>query len=292
MQQLAYTRFYEESNKTNVVGNIVSWAVIFLITLMVGYFYSIAISLIPIIYFNVIITVAFGLLLWVVIRILVRFTHNRNKRNQMILIIGAAIFANYFQWASYILYMSSDAVPSFSEYLVGIGWIFSPGNFFEPVSIIKEVGPWSVFGVPFKGVMLVGVWIIEAGIISVMPIILVSRSQPYPYSEIFSKWYPKITLDTDFESLGGATLIPKLAENPLAALQALGKGSAYRSTKIHIYYLREEEKQYLTAEVVAIESQTGVKSGNKVVNNFQINRHEAELILENFRHKRTRYDLL
>lgn len=292
MQPLAYTRFYQESDKTNIAGNVVSWTVIFLITLLVGYFYSIAISIVLVIYFNFVITVAFGLLLWVIIRILVRFTHNRNKRNQMILIIGAAIFANYFQWTSYVLYMSSYTVPSFSEYLAGIGWIFSPGNFFETVSIITEIGPWSVFGVPFKGVMLVGVWIIEAGIISIMPIILVSRSQPYPYSEIFSKWYPKFTLDTDFESLGGVTLIPKLTQNPLAALQSLGKGSAYRSTKIHIYYLREEEKQYLTAEVVAIESQTGVKSGNKVINNFQISRHDAELILENFRHKRTRFDLL
>lgn len=292
MQTQSTSVFYDASNKTNIAGDIVSWFVVFAVTLFGGYFYAIVVSVIPIIYFNFIATISLGLLLWVMIRVLVRFTHNRSRKSQLILVIVAGVLANYFQWTCYVVFLVNDGLPTFGEYLSATGWIFSPGDFVYAVGLINEAGPWSVFGVTAKGWTLTGIWLAEALIIFIVPVLTVWRANTYPYSENLEKWYPKFTLDRDFETVVHHLLVPALSADSLAALQRLGKGGALRHTKIHLYYTPNETYQYLTAEIVSTESQTGYKSGSNVVNNFRITRHEAEMILANFSHQRRRLDLL
>ena len=215
-------------------------------------------------------------------------SQNRDKRSQIILAIITGLLANYFQWTAYILFAYKGTFPLLTEYLLNLHWIVVPENFLNAVMEISKTGLWSVFGVPVDGLVLVLVWILEAIIIGVIPIIAVYRTKIYPYSELLQKWYPKFTLFKDFEYLSSIGLmIENLKNDTFKTINSLTKGDGHRHCKIHLFYLREEAEQYLTFENVVIEGRgTGKEVRNIAINNFAIDKKTADAILEAFDHKK------
>ncbi len=72
--------FYKESGRINPIKQSISYAIGIVIALILGYIYSVLIIVIPIVYLNFLITVGFSIGLGLICRILVRFSHNRNKK--------------------------------------------------------------------------------------------------------------------------------------------------------------------------------------------------------------------
>lgn len=286
--------FYQESGQINPLKQSLSYMICIGVALVLGYLYSIAIMVIPIVYLNFLITLGFGLVLGFISKSLIRFSHNRSKMSQMIQAITIGFLANYFQWTAYISYAYNGIIPSFSLYLSDLQWIIIPENFFTAIGEINRVGVWSMFGITFNGFGLASIWFVEFLIIVAGPIIAVFKTNIYPYSELLSKWYPKYTLFKDFEALStGKKMMNDLKSDTLKAIESLGKGTGLRHTKIHLYYLKGEEKQYLTFEKIFIEEQgKGKRNRSLLINHFMINSRDAERILERFENKRERIDVI
>ena len=286
--------FYQESGRIDPLKQSFSYIICIGLSLILGYIYSVIIIIIPIVYLNFLITVGFGTMLGLICRTLIRFSHNRNKKSQIIQAVIIGLLANYFQWTAYILFAYNDAIPSIGLYLENLEWIIIPKNFFAALFEINRIGTWGMFGITFNGFALTFIWIIEFLIIITGPIIAVVKTKSYPYSEHLQKWYFKYTLFKDFESISTAKrFINELASEPIRVIENLGNGSGLRHTKIHLFYLKDETKQYLTFERIFIEGQgKGKKNSTIVINNFMISKSDAEDLLNKFENKRERIKVI
>lgn len=288
--------FYHESGKIDLIKQSLTYILCIGLALVLGYVYSVVTVFLPIIYLNALISIGFGLSLGFICRALFRLNHNRSKRSRIILAIIFGLLANYFQWTTYILWAYEGAIPGINEYLENILWIMVPDNFIYAITEINRIGPWEIAGTQIKGFGLTTIWIIEFLIIMAGPIVAVLKTTIYPYSELQQKWYPKFTLFNDFQSVSGSSLLLKdLEENPLETIIGLGLGTGLRHTKIHVFYLKEENKQYLTFEKIYVESkQDGKTKTNSsiIVNNFKISNSVAEDILAQFENNRERMDVI
>ena len=285
--------YYQPSGKYNLPGLISSYFFIILLSLIMGFLYGIMVTIIPIVYLNFLITIGAGILLGMIMRLLIRFSHNRSKTSQYILALILGFFINYFQWTFYILFLVKGGIPQFSEYLSNLHWIVIPKNFFGAIAEINQIGAWSIFGITPTGFGLAIIWLIEALILTGIPVLAVYQAIVHPYSETIGKWYPKFTLYKDFESIYSEGKIQEaLAENPVQALNDLGKGNGLRHSKVSIYYIKYEETQYMSVDRILIEKQgKGSKKVTPILANFAITPENAQTILETFGNKQNKQDV-
>jgi hypothetical protein len=285
---------YQESGKINPLGLVMAYGICAALGIFLGYIYSLIVILLPLVYINFLITCGFGLILGVINRIVVRLTHNRNKKSQLVLALFSGLLSTYFQWIAYLLFAIDGEIPSLSLYLSNLHWIVYPQELYALVAELNSIGLWSIFGAPLNGPVLTFIWFLEAFIIIGMPIIAVYKTKVYPYSEFLGDWYPKFTLHHHFESIATVNkLLTDLQRDTLSAIKALGNGTGNRHTKIHVFYAKDEDKQYLTFEKIFIEGQgTGKTISTVLINNFTIDRKTAESILANFDHKREKTEII
>ena len=286
--------FYQESKNVDVLKLTTAYGIITLLALVLGYGYSVLISVIPLIYANFVLTFGFGLLLGLTNKVLVRLSHNRNRKSQIFLAVYSGLVANYFQWTAYVLYNFNGGYLPFTEYLSNLHWVVSPADLFRVITDINRVGLWSFMGMVFTGWSLTLIWILEAFIIGGIPVVLLLKSNVFPYSELLNKWYPKYTIANDFESL---SMIRKftgeLSNDPINAIESLEKGNGLRHCKLHVYFLEHEEVQYLTFENIFYEGQgKGKKTATEMVSNFKIETAIAKELLKKYRYKRERIEII
>lgn len=70
----------------------------------------------------------------------------------------------------------------------------------------------------------------------------------------------------------------------------MGKGSGNRHAKVHLYFLPEEAKQYVTVENIFIES-NGKKNITNMINNLEVDSDSAKEIMQEFHHKKEFFDV-
>ncbi len=286
--------FYQESETLNVPGIIIAFFSILIFTFFLGYCYSMLIIFIPLIYFNFFITVGLGMALGILVKLLIRLTHQRSKNSRIALAVLAGFFASLFQWIAFILYAFLGEVPSFSAYLSNFGTFIQPTNFITSIAEINQAGMWSIFGIDFSGSLLAIVWIFELGIIIAIPIMAILKSKVIPYSESQKKWYEKYVLSRDFEIMHSAHhILEPLKKDALKALNDFNEGSGLKHTKLYLYYLENEQNHYLDFERVYYESGgQGKKNTAIILDNFRINNQAAKMILNQFKHRKVKFPIL
>lgn len=285
-------QYYQESGKVNTTGVLIVLLGAIFITLVLGYVYELILVFVPFPYLNLFAAGLTGLILGMLIRILLRFTHNRNKKVRLLLAVGAGVMLCYFQWVIYLQFLLNNSFPSPMD-LMREGFLnFFHAETLDLIAVLYEQGSWSIFGVQFKGLVLAITWIIEVGIFLYMPFNAVNRAPVQPYSEILGKWYPKFTLTQDFDSIAVQIFLKAFEQNPLEAIKELKLGTAFRHTHFHVYYAPEEERQYLSAEKVW-NGGGGSKESERtmVIANVEISRSVAQAILNSFEHKREQLDV-
>lgn len=285
--------FYKQSNKVKPLGILIAFLVMIIVVFSLAFVYSKTVLFIPIIYLNFLFTTGFGIVLGVLSRVLVRVTHNRNRKNQLLQAVFIGLLANYFQWAIYILMLFGGGESSFWEIASSLKLVFFTPAFFDAIVELSNYGSWSLFGMSFNGYPLIFVWVLEFFIILAIPVFIFTDSSIYPYAESSSKWYPKYTLKKDFESVALVKqLLNNLQIDPLQTIGNLGAGNGLRHTKIHVFFLVGNEEHFLTFEKIFIEGRgKGKKNRNVIVNNFKVDTRTAKLILETYENKRERFDV-
>lgn len=286
--------YYNPSGQIDIIRLCLSYITSTLAALFLGYIYSVLTNVVPFVYINAGIAIGLGLLLGLTSRVMTRLSHNRNKRSQIIHVIILVLMTNYFQWTAYILFAYNGAIPTPEVYISSILWIFDPENLISAIIEVNKYGTWSIFGIPFKGIGLTTVWLIEFIFITVLPIVIAFKAPVLPFSERQNRWYKKYTLTTRFRSISMVgQLIEELSSDSVAAIENIGKSNNLRYTIIHLFHLENECKHYLTFEKVYVEAQRrSRKHSTTIINNFEINSLQADLILERFDNKREKFDVI
>lgn len=289
-QKMEY--FYTESDKINKPMLALSFVLILVLSFFLGFLYLAATLFMPV-YINPLLTIGLGVVLGMFNSAIFRVTRNRSRHSRVAIAIASGIFALFFQWNATLCFAFTGQLPSFGMYVETLNWINLPVEYFQSVAIINEAG-WYVGKIPFNGWILTLTWIVEALIILITPLIFALKHQAYPFSEKSGRWYPKYTLLRDFESVPvSRRLLNSLKSDVSAAISSLEKGTAFRHTKIHLYYLKEEDWQYLTFEKVS-EGASGVGGAKKqvIISNFKIDTPTAEKLMTDYHVKKEKNDIL
>jgi len=162
---------------------------------ILSFVYIYLIHYIPIIYFNIIITVGCGLAVGFSMNFMVKLAKVRNVILVIISLVFVTIILKYFQWCVYIPMIFADSDFTFLDHIIIPFEIFlHPDMILELALYINSVGVWSIgtSDIPVRGVILFIVWIIEFIIIMGAAILIGKDRAKLPFSEEFNDWYTEI----------------------------------------------------------------------------------------------------
>ena len=279
-------QFYKESGTLNVVNLALGILIALILTCVLSYIYALAVSFIPIIYFNFIIVIVFGVAISYIARFIFRMVKIRDQVSRIIIICIAVVFATYFQWTFFLDSLILDGYPTPKEYLFLLDWMLTPNEFFGMIKEVNEFGTWGIgsSGAAINGWLLTLVWLGEIGI-SIFPSVkLLVNTKVFPFSEKYNKWYPKYTLEEDFKAVHSANaILSKLEEDVVTTIKELGIGQARKFTKVHLFYISEEQNQYLSIETVFVEDAgEGKEERTAILDNYLISTATAKDLKAHF----------
>lgn len=178
--------------------------------------YSLLIWYIPIIYFNLLLTLGLGFGVSILLNIVLRKGKVRNTKIAKTLAFIVAIFTIYFVWTTYLtLLFNTGETFSTGDSSSRKGGISLTETFFSIQDFVKisitpkvvpsamsklyETGTWGIRAFTVKGVILAIVWIIEASIIFIIVIIAGTKQSMDPFSERTNEWFDEKVVDHKFK---------------------------------------------------------------------------------------------
>lgn len=244
---------------------------------------------IPLIYVKALITIGYGFSFGYIIKILSKIFKLKNFKSRMIALIPIVLIGYYFQWTHYIVNIATDGIPSFKDFAY---YSFSPNSFFIFINKLIQNGAWEVSNTLIKGFNLKLVWMVEFLLIIIVPILFVLKLPNNPYSESLNKWYPKYILTKEFEKIYSKARfvinLKKLGSQQMTT--TLGRGRANNFSRISIFYLERESRQYIMVEKVEITSGNNTKTKiETVVEPIEISTKEAKELMDIYEYKKESY---
>jgi len=282
------SKYYQESGEISPVNFALGAVGLLIITLILGYIYGILSYYIPIVYANIVLAIGLGFALGFAIRLVYRLAKCRSKKSRLTLMILGLLFVTYFQWTAFL---DSLLLGRFPTPIEMAGWIFDPSNLSGLIGQIYEHGTWG-FGdsdsAPINGPILLAIWLGEIFLTAMPSLKSVGALEVYPYSESLGQWYPKYTLEDDFESIASKNSIEeKLDADVLETLRALPHGNGIKHSKIFLYYLEGEANQYLSINRIYVEDGgAGDTNVTPLIQNYRIDTTIAKTILAEFRNRK------
>lgn len=276
---------YRYSGKYSIAGLLLACVLSCIVALFAAYLYNVLIAVIPFVYINFFFTVGFGAVLGYTVKFACRFSRIRNSMVMLYVAGGTAVVANYFQWVACFSYLSGDTL-SFDNYLSWLDLILYPVTFLDFLKQVNQYGFWQIGGITFTDVALTIIWIIEFFTIAAACLFIVYKHPIVPYSETLEKLYPKYRINYQFSSIGAKNLfIENLQAAPVAAIAALGYGTATRYSEVYIYFLEREEVQYVSVSNISVPGK-GREKTTPVIELLKITTVQAREIMDKFGSKK------
>lgn len=253
------------------------------LAILLGFVYNFLLVVIPFVYVNFIISGAFGAILGYGVRFFSRWTKIRSKRQTLILAGITGFVGFYFQWIAYFVFLSSIG-HSFQAYQDNFVLFYNPVLFGDLLLQLNRVGSWSMFGVMFTDFPLWIIWGLEAVLIIGVPILLIHRHPIVPFSEKFNRWYPKLVLKNQFESIAGQNQFKEeLAKDVEKTIKELSYGASFRFSEVSIYYIHGEEVQYVSVDNVFIADRgKGKENRSSIIHLLEITDKTASNLIEHY----------
>ena len=158
---------YQPVGKSNSLNIMLALLLGAALAVVLGWIYNLT-FLIPVIYFNFLLTIGFGLVIAVLVQILAKFFKIRERKTRIYLFIALGIIGYYSHWVAYVLYIVSESIPGTSDFLHY--WIY-PQNIMGIIGEINKYGTWSfsfLRDAPVNGLTLTVIWLMEVAIIFVI----------------------------------------------------------------------------------------------------------------------------
>lgn len=254
-----------------------------------AFVYGVLIAICPIVYLNLFITGGFGLLLSFGVAVISRGIKNTSRKVNMTMGVVAAFFGLYFSWAAYFLYVG-DSDQIFVNYFQHFYLVSQPILLIEGIIEANEYGLWEMFGIQFKGTVLWIVWLLEAGIIFFLCLVSTSKKIVMPFSSKHNRWYKKYILYKDFASIvmqyDFCNALANDCENVIKGME-LGRASNF--ARVSVYYLEEENQQYLSVENVVKDAEGKKEEAEPVIHLLCITKKEAENLIREYHAKKASF---
>jgi len=162
--------------------------------------YAFATWYIPIVYLNIILGAGMGWLVgWLVYKFVIRLGKVRNGLIATLWGLIAGLATLYFSWVWWLDILntvaSAESYPGFMDVLKNFSFVdalsltLNPSGVFEIIGNINEVGTWGVKSSNLvNGTPLTIVWLIEAAILTLIPILYTFGTSGEPFCEDTQSW--------------------------------------------------------------------------------------------------------
>lgn len=191
---------YSPSGRFSPLALLLFPAVLLTLVPLLSAAYAYAIWYVPIVYLNAIFALILGGLTgYAINQLVVKVGKVRNNVLAIAFAAVGAVASLYLQWAVWVDLVinagktygdnrMSIAVSNVKIFQV-LELLFSPGALFEIIGKISETGTWGMRGNAVSGVFLIGIWVIEAGILLVIPMIMSTSQSKKPFCEMSGEWF-------------------------------------------------------------------------------------------------------
>lgn len=278
---------YKHSGKSNLFGVFIVIGIGAILAIGLGFVYNFLIVKIPFIYINFFIAIGFGLVIGYSVKFLSRFGKIRNNLQNRILAASIGLIGFIFQWIAYLVFLNSGE-HSLQAYQENLSLFYSPFVLFNLIFELNKIGSWDLFGITFTDFPLWFIWGIEGILIIGIPALIAYKHPIIPFSEMLNKWYPKYILHNQFQHISAQNQFKDgLVASPVEAINNLSYGEPYRYSEISIYFLPDEQIQYLSVDNFYIEDRgKGKKVRTSVVHLVKINNNDAGAIFGKYEAKK------
>ncbi|GFZ80233.1 hypothetical protein GCM10011531_07780 [Aquaticitalea lipolytica] len=282
------SQFYQESGIANPLNISLSVTCSLIAICILSFLYSIITHYLPLVYFNFLIAIGFGISISFVSRFFNSIFKIRNRKKSIIITLVLAFIAVCFQWIWYLYIINSVEFSFIDGITFFINMIFRPDLVIENIIIINKFGVWEMFGTTFKGIVLWLVWLVEAAIIMFLSYNNYLHFQTIPFSEKDNKWFKKDYIDFDFEHIAfKKEFIEKFQINPSEAISELKKGDGLRHSKISVYKSDTEQKSIVTIDNIRVtERGKGKKDITTVLEPIYVDNQHLIKIRNSFKFKK------
>lgn len=181
------TTFYQPSGKVPSAGIFVTLLVILIGVPILSFVYAYANKYCPFIYINFLITAGFGFALGWIISFASGIGKVRSPKFATLMGFVAALLGLYLSWVVWTASILGSPDMSFVENIMAL--LTSPADLWASMKYINEYGTWSLRGgEAVSGTFLTVIWIIEALIILILPLLIASMKSKQPFCEVGDKW--------------------------------------------------------------------------------------------------------
>ncbi|TRX61306.1 hypothetical protein FNH22_04425 [Fulvivirga sp. M361] len=194
---------------------------------VLGVLYSTLTWFVPVIYFNFIITAAFGSILGVMVYPVIRLGHVRSWKIELLAMAIIVFLSWYYSWAAYlVLWYNASGDPGLitaSSFTIVdfLNYVFNPFAMLQDIAVLYEYGSWSIGSVVINQEALIATWVMELAIILAVAWKVNKKWSEFPYSEYDLKWYRKVTLKERITLIRGVSkIIKEIGQNELSELKS------------------------------------------------------------------------
>jgi hypothetical protein len=252
------------------------------IMFFLGFFYSALITLIPIIYFNIVILIGFSYTIAYTSYYLNIVFKIRDKTSSMIMTTVLALFATYFQWVFYLYIISSENVTPLNDVSYILDLLLNPTYLIEFIIELNGTGAWEIGDLNINGAELWIIWLGEILITLGISLRIYYNFNIKPFSEKDNQWYNKTKIDTDFEFINlKKTFLEEFYKNPVVALNSLKKGNGTRQSNVYIFSSKNQNSFLISIEN-SIVNKKGRKEYSEVLEPCSLNKNHLIGIKEKF----------
>jgi len=239
--------FYQESGHITPSRLALGVGVIIASAIILAYAYGLIIYFSPLVYINAIICAGFGFALGYIANIAGRLAHLRSLAWRIGFGVLAGLLGYLFHWCAYIPALMEEGGAGPLAFIENLSMIFRPAELFGFVSLINSVGAWEIFGLSNAGAFGVIVWLIEMGIIIVIPILMTSGAKIHPYSETQGRFYDKHDVEDSYSGSvsSPASFAQAVVKEGFAPFEQLTPPDPRVQYKFSLYYLNGENRHYL-----------------------------------------------
>lgn len=279
---------YQPSGKTSATGQGLFILISLLLIPFLGYGYTILSFHVPLIYVNVLITIGAAILLGVYNLLLTKYLHNRSKKNLM---IGTVITVLIFYISSWFTFLGVGLLGTYSyfDHFSIILELINDYGVFYLIGNIFKYGIHTIMGTPLSGWSLLFVWVIEAGILFFIPLMMVYKHVLFPYSEQKMKPYKSEKIDRQFSRVASEKiLIENLDSDFKGTIESLDLGNVKGHSILAIHTLPEESDHYISVSNVFYDSKNR-KSTDLVLRYYRINNDQLEFLKKQFKTKKVMF---
>lgn len=281
---------FKLSGNYSLAGAFLAMSLSTIVAGLAAYIYSLAVTVIPIIYFNFLLTVGLGVSIAYTVIFISKLSLIRNDKVRFFISVFVGILAFILQWLVYIFFLTTGKIPL--EHTIAEGeFLLNPIVLKSILSKLYSYGNWSVFGFTVNGITLLLIWLGEALIIIGAPILILLKNPITPFSEKLHLWYPKVSLSQDFAYISGInSFIQELRTSKGSNLLNYPKGDGTRHSTISIYYLEQEDQSFLSADNIYItKGKESKKEVDPVVRFVAIPCTTANALIEKYGKKKWSY---